>query len=80
MRNMIKTLPTEKRKALAVKLGLSDPYLYQCLRGLRDMNPIDARRIEVESKGAIKREMVCQKTWQGIWPELEKRQKSKEAA
>jgi DNA-binding transcriptional regulator YdaS (Cro superfamily) len=73
MRRM-KPLTTEKRRALSAKLGISDAYLYQCLRGLREMNPIEARRIELASKGLIKREMICQKTWQGIWPELVKRQ------
>lgn len=34
------------------------------------MGPAEARRIESESGGVITRQMLCQKTWRGIWPEL----------
>ena len=34
------------------------------------MGPIEARRIEDESNGEITRQMLCQKTWDRIWPEL----------
>jgi len=61
--------PTERR-ALAEKLAVNEQYLYQCLTGRRDMGPTEARRVEAESNGAITRQMICQKTWQGIWPEL----------
>lgn len=60
----------EDRRKLAEKLGKDEQYLYQCLTGRRDMNPSEARRIEVESDGILTRQMLCQKTWQGIWPEL----------
>lgn len=63
--------PNNRRKELALKLGISAPYLYQCLTGRRDMGPIEARRIEAESHGELTRQMVCQKTWRLIWPELD---------
>jgi len=68
MRNEI---TPEKRKMLAEKLQLSEQYLYQCLTGRRDMGPIEARRVETESDGVLTRKMLCQKTWRGIWPELD---------
>ena len=68
---MSKKLTPEERRNWAQKLGgLNEQYLYQCLTGRRDMNPMEARRIEQDSGGLITRKMLCQKTWQGIWPEL----------
>lgn len=65
------TAPTpERRRVLAQKLGKSDAYLYQCLSGLRDMNPAEARRLEEESGGELTRRLLCQKRWHLIWPEL----------
>lgn len=61
----------EQRRYWAEKLGgLNEQYLYQCLTGRRDMNPGEARRIERDSGGVITRQMLCQKTWHEIWPEL----------
>lgn len=34
------------------------------------MDPTDARRIEEQTGGEINRQMLCQRTWRGIWPEL----------
>lgn len=59
-----------RRRAIAAQLEMSDAYLYQCLTGWRDMNPTRAREIEVFTLGEITRQMLCQKTWRGIWPEL----------
>lgn len=59
-----------RRRELAEKYRLSEQYLYQCLTGRRDMNPAEARRVEQESNGVLSRQMLCQKTWMGIWPEL----------
>ena len=70
MRPMRNEITPEKRKMLAKKLRLSEQYLYQCLTGRRDMGPIEARRVESESEGVLTRQMLCQKTWRGIWPEL----------
>ena len=63
-------LPPQERIKWAEQLGVNEQYLYQCLTGRRDMNPAEARRIERESGGVISRQMICQKTWRGIWPEL----------
>lgn len=51
-------------------LGKSDAYLYQCLAGLRDMNPAEARRLESATGGELSRRQLCQRTWAAIWPEL----------
>lgn len=67
---MSKQITPKERQAWAIKLGINEQYLYQCLTGRRDMGPTEARRVEAESDGAITRQMICQKTWQGIWPEL----------
>ena len=34
------------------------------------MNPAEARRLETETGGELTRQMLCQKTWAAIWPEL----------
>ena len=67
---MEQKLTPEQRRELAVKVGVHEQYLYQCLTGRRDMNPAEARRIESETGGLITRQMLCQRTWRGIWPEL----------
>ena len=59
-----------QRRDIAAKVGVHEQYLYQCLTGRRDMNPAEARRIEQETGGVLTRQMLCQKTWHGIWPEL----------
>lgn len=60
-----------ERRVWSQRLGINEQYLYQCLTGRRDMGPAVARRIESESGGAITRRMVCQRTWNAIWPEIE---------
>lgn len=67
---MSKQFTPNERRALAEKLAVNEQYLYQCLTGRRDMGPTEARRVEAESGGVLTRQMICQKTWQGIWPEL----------
>lgn len=64
------TFTPSERRTWAANLGLHEQYLYQCLTGRRDMGPANAQRIERESDGAITRQMVCQKTFMAIWPEL----------
>lgn len=49
---------------------MGDAYLYQCLAGIRDMNPANARRAEDLTGGELRRWSLCQKTWAAIWPEL----------
>lgn len=67
---MAKEITPSERKALAEKLNINEQYLYQCLTGRRDMKPAEARKAETESGGALTRQMLCQKTWRGIWPDL----------
>ncbi len=67
---MFKEISPSERKSWAEKLNLNEQYLYQCLTGRRDMSPTEARKVEMDSGGALTRQMLCQKTWRGIWPEL----------
>lgn len=67
---MAKQITPEDRKRIAVKVGVNEQYLYQCLTGRRDMNPAEARRIEDDSEREIRRWDICQKSWHLIWPEL----------
>ena len=60
----------DERRRLAEKVGMNEQYIYQCLTGRREMSAVEAVRIEQESLGAVTRKMVCQGTWQSIWPEL----------
>lgn len=69
---MTSHITPELRRALAAKVGVHEQYLYQCLTGRRDMNPTEARRIEEATAGQLTRQMLCQRTWLGIWPELAK--------
>lgn len=66
----MKTISAEKRRQLADKVGINEQYLYQCLTGRREMSAWEAVRVEQETKGAVTRKMVCQGSWQSIWPEL----------
>lgn len=60
----------QMRRQLAAATGVSEQYLYQCLTGRRDMDPVEARRLEDATGGVLKRQLLCQKRWRGIWPEL----------
>lgn len=35
------------------------------------MGPAEARRVERVTDGALTRQMLCQRTWAAIWPELQ---------
>jgi DNA-binding transcriptional regulator YdaS (Cro superfamily) len=70
MWGMPKQLTPDDRKRIATLTGIDEQYLYQCLTGRRDMNPERARRAEVDTGGEVTRQMLCQKTYAGIWPEL----------
>lgn len=63
-------ITSERRKQLSQKHGVNDQYLYQCLTGRRDISPAIAMRLELETKGELKRQMLCQKTYSSIWPNL----------
>ena len=69
---MSKEITREARTRLAAATGASEPYLYQCLTGRRDMNPAEARRLEQVTGGELHRWSLCQTTWGDIWPELKK--------
>lgn len=67
---MDQKITSEQRREIAALVGVHEQYLYQCLTGRRDMSPTEARRIEDASGGTLTRQMLCQGTWKGIWPEL----------
>ena len=66
----IPNITPEERRELAEKVGLSEQYIYQCLTGRREMSAWQAVWVEQESRGKITRKMLCQGSWQAIWPEL----------
>ena len=63
-------IPPDERRQLAEKVGINEQYLYQCLTGRREMSAWEAVRVEQASEGRLTRQMVCQGSWQSIWPEL----------
>jgi DNA-binding transcriptional regulator YdaS (Cro superfamily) len=64
------SLSAPERKELAAKLGVSEQYLYQCLTGRRDMDPVEAIRLERESQRKVTRFELCRRRGAAIWPEL----------
>jgi DNA-binding transcriptional regulator YdaS (Cro superfamily) len=60
----------DERRQLAEKVGINEQYLYQCLTGRREMSAWEAVRVEQQTEGRVNRKMVCQGSWQSIWPEL----------
>jgi DNA-binding transcriptional regulator YdaS (Cro superfamily) len=70
---MEKQITSDRRRQLAEKHGVNEQYLYQCLTGRRDLNPAEAMRLELESKGELTRQSLCQKTYASIWPNLKPR-------
>lgn len=79
MEGMQEQITPEVRRQVAAETGLNEQYLYQCLAGHRDMNPGTARKVERLTKGKVTRQMLCQKTYAEIWPELVKRKASAKA-
>lgn len=67
---MTTQITPDERRQLAEKVGINEQYLYQCLTGRREMSASEAVRVEMASDGRLTRKMVCQSTWQSIWPEL----------
>lgn len=59
----------QERKELAAKVGVNEQYLYQCLTGRRDMDPVEAIRIERDSGGRVTRFDLCRRRGADIWPE-----------
>lgn len=64
------TLTAPERAAIAEKVGVSDPYLYQCMTGRKAMKPEEAVRVERESAGVLRRWHLRPDDWWKIWPEL----------
>ena len=58
------------RSRFAERYGVSEPYLYQCLTGRKDMKPAEAVRLEQESGGNVRRWHLRTNDWHLIWPEL----------
>ena len=67
---MAKPLTTQRRNELAEKHGINKHYLYQCLTGRRDLDHAKAMNLETETKGELRRQALCQKTYATIWPNL----------
>ena len=72
MEGMEKSFTPSDRKRISALTGIDEQYLYQCLTGRRDMNPAQARKAEEATNGEVTRQMLCQRTYAGIWPELAK--------
>lgn len=70
---MLDQFPPKERARLADKAGINRAYLYQCLRGIRDMGADEACRVEAATKCELMRWHLCQHTWFRRWPELVKR-------
>ena len=62
-------LPTDRRREIAVLLGISEQYLYQILRGDGVASPALARRLNaIDPRLALSD--LRPDDWQDIWPEL----------
>jgi DNA-binding transcriptional regulator YdaS (Cro superfamily) len=59
-----------ERKRWAEQLGINEQYLYQCLSGRRDMDAAAAMKVERDTGGVLKRQMLCQASFRDIWPDL----------
>jgi DNA-binding transcriptional regulator YdaS (Cro superfamily) len=67
---MTKEIALSRRRELAQLHCINDDWLYQCLTGRRDMDPVKALELESATNGEITRFMVCQTRGRLIWPEL----------
>lgn len=67
----MKQINPDDRKRLAEQIGVHEQYLYQCLTGRRDMSAAEAMRAELATGGELSRQMLCQKSYSLIWPELQ---------
>lgn len=63
-------ITASERAAIAEKVGVSDPYLYQCLTGRKAMKPEEAVRVEEGSGRVLMRWHLRPNDWHRIWPEL----------
>lgn len=60
----------DERRQLAAELGCNERFLWQCLTGRNAMQPIEAVRAELVTKGRLRRWDVRPRDWHLIWPEL----------
>jgi DNA-binding transcriptional regulator YdaS (Cro superfamily) len=67
---MTKEIALSRRRELSQLHGINDDWLYQCLTGRRDMDPVKAIELEAATGGEVTRFMVCQTRGRLIWPEL----------
>lgn len=67
---MDKEISLDRRRELAALHGIDDDWLYQCLTGRRDMDPVKALALEAATNKEITRFMVCRKRGHLIWPDL----------
>ena len=67
---MFKEISLARRREVAELHGINDDWLYQCLSGKRDMDPVKALELEAATGGEITRYMVCQTRGRLIWPDL----------
>lgn len=70
MTNTPHIITTCRRKELCAEYGLSDDYVYQCLAGIKSMNPAEAVRVERITDGEISRAMLRRSDYWLIWPDL----------
>lgn len=63
-------ISSDERKQLSEQLGINDDYLYQLLTGRREMDAIEAVRLEIRSGRRLRRWHLRARTWHEIWPEL----------
>jgi DNA-binding transcriptional regulator YdaS (Cro superfamily) len=59
----------ERRREVAIALGIDEQYLYQVLKGLRIARPGLARRIHAID-GAARLQDLRPDDWHEIWPDL----------
>lgn len=58
-----------ERAKLAALINISEQYLYQCLRGVRDLDATQAARLEKKSSKRVRRWQL-RRDWAETWPEL----------
>jgi DNA-binding transcriptional regulator YdaS (Cro superfamily) len=63
------SITPKERVEVAAQVGINEQYLYQCLTGKRDMDAVEAARVERESGGRVKR-WHLRRDWASVWPEL----------
>ncbi|WP_064577196.1 transcriptional regulator [Cupriavidus gilardii] len=70
LKSFLDSLPVEEREPFAHRCGTSFDYLRQVAYGNRLCREKLAARIERESGGAVKRQVLRPDDWHEVWPEL----------